>query len=222
MPQFFRNFCMVAALSEVVCILGAAAHAQQTAAPAQPGSGAPALSAASAALPLQPAHLRAFAVFMQEVGLDDLAARKEAITGESQFRIDWRSVNRVSIGLNDEDWAVAWAILLDGNQKMADWGDQMQDAMGWKDGRYQAAPSGHATERLATLEVLTDQGAPIVNQTIYLLRQNLGDRAFNKLDAFVCQRESGHKTVEPASIHRGPMETETAKASVQADVQAPK
>ncbi len=150
---------------------------------------------------------------MQEIGRDDLAARKEAITGEPQARLDWKTLNHVSIGLTDEDWAIARNILLDGSQRMANWGDEMQDALGWKDGRYQAAPSKQAKERLATLDVLSDRAAPIVDSTMEILRQNLGDRAFSRLDAFVYQREGGRKIVAPPPIQRGPIET--ARTSAQ-------
>jgi hypothetical protein len=218
MPGFFRNYCLAVVLGEVVCTLGTAACAQQAAAPAQPGQSASALLTATSSHRLT--HADTFAAFMQEIGQDDLAARKEAITGEKQSRVDWKTVNRVSVGLTDEEWAIAWSILLDGSQKVDNWGDQMQDALGWKDGRYQVAPSGHATERLANLEVLSDGGAPIVNDTVDMLRQNLGDRAFSRLDAFVYQREGGQRIVEPAPIQRGPIET--AKAATQPVVQTTK
>lgn len=207
MPGFLRNYCLVVVLGEVVCILGA----QSIACAQQPGpakqSPDTALSAASSALPHPPTHAEAFAAFMQEVGQDDLAARKEAITGEKQPRVDWTTVNHVSIGLTDEEWAIAWSILLDGNQKVADWGDEIEDALGWKDGRYQPTPSGHATARLAKLDVLSDRGAPIVDDTIDLLRQNLGDRTFSRLDAYVYRREVGDRISEPTPIQRGPIET---------------
>ena len=210
MPGFFRNYCLVFVLGEVVCTLGTAACAQQAAPPAQQTQNASALP--DAASPHRPTHVDTFAAFIQEIGQDDLAARKEAITGEKQARVDWKTVNRVSVGLTDEEWAIAWSILLDGSQKVANWSDQMQDAMGWKDGRYQAAPAGHATERLATLDVLSSRGAPIVEETIDTLRQNLGARAFARLDAFVYQREGGQRIVEPAPVQRGPIETAKALA----------
>ena len=144
---------------------------------------------------------------MREIGLDDLAARKEAITGEPQSRLDWKTINHVSIGLTDEDWAIARNILLDGSQRMANWGDEMQDALGWKDGRYQTAPSKQAKERLAALDDLSDRATPIVDNTMEILRQNLGDRAFGRLDAFVYQHEGGRRVVQPPPIRRGPIET---------------
>jgi hypothetical protein len=217
MPKFLRNFCLTALLGEVVCILGATACAQQAAAPDQQSPAAAALPASSDALPHRLTHAEAFAAFIEEIGQDDLAARKEAITGEPQPRIDWKTVNHVGIGLTDEDWAIARSILLDGSERMGDWGDEMQEALGWKDGRYQAASTGHARERLARLESLSDRAEPIIENTMEILRQNLGDRAFSRLDAYVYQREGGHRIIQTTPMQRGPIET--AKASAQSSSQ---
>jgi len=212
MPGFFRIGWLVV-LGGVGCALVASvpAGAQESAAAEQSRSAA-APSEVSIPVLHRVTHADTFGTFMQEIGADDLAARKEAITGEKQQRVDWKAVNHVFIGLTDEEWAIAYSILLDGSQKVANWGDAMQEALGWKDGRYQSVPPGHAAERLAALESLSDQDAPIVDHTMDVLRQNLGDRAFSRLDSFVYRREGGRRIINPNPIQRGPIETANASA----------
>jgi hypothetical protein len=170
--------------------------------------------------PHRPSHAETFAAFMQEIGFDDLAARKEAITGEAQPRADWKRMNHTSIGLTDDQWATAQSILLDGSQRVADWGDQMHEALGWKDGRFQSDRSQGAAEQLAALDSLGREGDSIINDTMARLEQQLGAEDFSKLDSFVFQREGGERILDQNPIRRGPIET--AKASVQVEVAAQK
>jgi hypothetical protein len=157
----------------------------------------------------RPSRVDTFAAFVREIGADDLAARKEAITGQAQPRVDWKTVSRGSIGLTEEEWSRAYAILLDGSERVAEWGDEMQDSLGWKDGRFQADPSRRAVET-ARFDTLSGQGDSIVDETMERLRQGLGDEAFNKLDVFVYQREGGARIVDEGPIRKGPIETARA------------
>jgi hypothetical protein len=214
MPRFFQGSFLVAVLGGVGCTLvgNLPACAQNTATVRRDRTDVAAstsVSARSGASALS--HADTFSSFIQEIGFDDLAARKETITGERQSRVDWKTVNHTRIGLSDDEWVTAYSILLDGSQRVADLGDQMHEALGWKDGRFEADPSRHATERLAKVESLSQQGEPIVGDTVAKLRQVLGDDAFNKLASFVYNREGGQTIVNQGPIHRGPIQT--AKAS---------
>ncbi len=139
--------------------------------------------------------------------MDDLSARREAITGQRQPRMDWNTLNRASIGLSDEEWQSAYAILLDASQQVANWGDDLQDVLGWKDGRFQPDHSQSATERAARFDALTERGDSIVEDAITKLHRQLGDEAFSRLDAFVYQREGGQRIINRGPIKRGPIET---------------
>lgn len=210
MSKFFRGWVLLAVFGVVGCTLVASARAQD----ATTGRSAVALSTNPTAGGVTLSRADTFAAFIQEIGFDDLAARKEAITGEKQFRVDWKTVNHRAIGLSDDEWSTAYRILLEGSQRVANWGDQMQDALGWKDGRFEADLSKHQAERLARIDSLSQQGEPIIGETIGTLREALGDDAFNKLSAFVYEREGNERIVEQGPIHRGPIQT--AKASGQA------
>ncbi len=160
-----------------------------------------------------------FAAFIQEIGFDNLQARKEAATGERQFRVDWLKVNHQSIGLSDDEWNKAYAILLDGSERIDTWSDQMHEALGWSDGRFQIDPSKR-TQQLAKVDLLSRQGEPIVGDTMLKLRRALGDDGFLKLASFVDQREGGDRIVNQGPIHRGPVQT--AKVSPQGGIPAHK
>ncbi len=214
MPKFFRGSILLAVFGGVGCTLVTTASARaQDARTSQQGHSAVALSTNLTAGGGTLSHADTFAAFIQEIGFDDLAARKEAITGERQFRVDWKTVNHRAIGLSDDEWRTAYRILLEGSQRVANWGDQMQDALGWKDGRFEADPSKHPAERLARIDSLSQQGEPIIGETIGTLREALGDDAFNRLAAFVYEREGNEKIVEQGPIQRGPIQT--AKSSGQ-------
>lgn len=221
MPKFTRSSLLFVVLGGVVCTLGAwAPVCAQDVTAAQPDHSAVALSASSTPFLHLPSHAEAFAAFMQEVGFDDLAARKEAITGEAQPRVDWKTMNQKSIGLTGDQWATARFILLEGSQRVADWGDEMHEALGWKDGRFQSDPSQGSAERLAVLDSLSREGDPIIDDTMARLERQLGAEDFSKLDCFVFQREGGERILDQGPIRRGPIET--AKASVQVEVPAQK
>jgi hypothetical protein len=214
MPRFFERLYRIAVLGGVGCTLvaGPSARAQDAATVQQSlldAVSSTSVPATSGAFGLN--HPDTFAAFIQEIGFDDLAARKEAITGEKQFRVDWIAVNHNMIGLSDDEWATAYAVLLDGSLRLGDWGDQMQEALGWKDGRFQADPSKAATLQLARAESLSRQGDDIVGDTIAKLRKNLGDQGFNRLASFVDQREGTQTVINRGRIRRGPIQT--AKAS---------
>ena len=93
MPRFFERLYWIAVLGGVGCTLVARPIGPRT------GCGDSAaefdstllsstsVPAVSGAYGLN--HPDTFAAFIQEIGFDDLAARKEAITGEKQFRVDW-------------------------------------------------------------------------------------------------------------------------------------
>ena len=209
MPGFFGRTVFPAVLGGVGCILGATAPAVAQDAPAQLNRSEAVLSTRVGSSMTRPSHVDTFAAFVREIGADDLAARKEAITGQAQSRVNWTTVNRASIGLSDEEWSSAYAILLDGSERVAEWGDSMQDALGWKDGRFQADPSQRPAER-ARFDTLSGQGDSIVDETMARLREQLGDDAFNKLDTFVYQREGGERIVNDGPIRKGPIETARA------------
>ena len=204
-----RRACFLAVSGAVACTLAAvAAGAQNT--PAQQNRTQALLPANTGSSFTTPTHAQMFAAFMREIGLDDLAMRKEAITGERQPRVDWTLLNHTSIGLSGEDWAVAYSILLDGSQRMANWGDAMQAALGWSDGRYQPDPSKTAAAELASFERLDSQGPPIVEDTTLRLRLNLGDKVFARLAAFVYQREAADRMIDRTPIQRQPLESASA------------
>jgi Arc/MetJ family transcription regulator len=147
-----------------------------------------------------------FAAFLREIGASDLTARQEAITGRSQSHVDWTMVNRTTIGLTDAEWTTAYATLLDGSQRVAEWTDEMQDALGWREGRFQADPAQRAA-RTAKFNKLSTHGDSIVEETVQRLHHQLGNDAFSRLDAYVGQREGGKRSVERGPIRKGPVET---------------
>lgn len=210
MPGFFERVRFIVVLfGGVVCTLGpgAPAWAQNAPVTASQASRSEAVLSTSVGSSLAgTSHVDTFAAFLREIGADDLTARKEAITGRKQPRVDWAAVNRTSVGLTDDQWQAAYAILLDGSQRIADWGDQMQDALGWKDGRFQADPRERMA-KTAQFDALSGRGDSIVDTTITALRQQLGEDAFVRLDAFVDQREGGKPKIDRGPIRKGPMET---------------
>jgi len=157
-------------------------------------------------------EVETFAAFLREIGASDLAARREAITGHKQPRVDWALVNRTSIGLSDDEWKTAYAILLEGSRRVAEWSDEMQEALGWQKGRFQADPAQRAA-RTAKFEALRARGDSIVGETVVRLRRELGDDAFNRLDTFVIQRESGRRSVDRGPIRKGPVETAQSRGT---------
>jgi hypothetical protein len=154
-------------------------------------------------------HVETFAAFLREIGASELAAREEAITGRKQPQVDWTMANRTMIGLTDDEWQTAHAILIEGSQRVAEWSDEMQDALGWREGRFQADPAQRAA-RKAKFDQLSARGDSIVDETMLRLRQQLGNDAFSKLDAFAGQRESGRRSVDQGPIRKGPIETAQA------------
>jgi hypothetical protein len=213
MPGFFRRLQSLVVLGGVGCTLAAAAsaRAQDATQTVHLNRSEAVLSTTVGSFVHRPSHVETFAAFVREIGADDLYARKEAITGEKQPRVDWKALNHALIGLTDEEWSTAYTNLLDGSQRVADWGDQMQEALGWKDGRFQADPSKAATLQLARAESLSRQGDDIVGDTIAKLRKNLGDQGFNRLASFVDQREGTQTVINRGRIRRGLIQT--AKAS---------
>ena len=216
MPGFqnrrLRRSCFFALLAGLGCVLVATAplRAQEPSAPPQSEM---ALSTVSGASLLAPARAETFAALIQEIGFDDLQARKEAATGEPQFRVDWRKVNRQSIGLTEDQWNTAYAILLEGSDRIDASSDQMHEALGWSDGRFQIDPSKHTAQQLAKIDSLSRQGPRIMDDTIAKLRHALGEEGFSRLSSFVDQREGGERIVD----HRGPIQrgpVQTAKVSV--------
>jgi hypothetical protein len=221
MPGFFKSVRGIAVFVGVVCalVVNVPVRAQEamTAVPQTRNAAAVSSSDSSTAWP---SHEATFTAFVQEIGLDDLAARKEAITGEKQARVDSTRFNHVSIGLTDEEWAGAYAILLEGSDELGAWSDQMQEALGWKDGRFQGGGSARATEEAAGFDSLSDQKNPIINDTMTKLEQKLGGDAFNRLDAFVYRREGGERVIDRSPMRRG--RTETAAFIPERLVLAPK
>jgi hypothetical protein len=212
MPGFFRRVLLFAAFSgEVVCILGAAApvYAQNSTAPAQLNRSAAVMSSGVGPSMVGISHVETFAAFQREIGASELTAREEAITGRNQPRVDWTMVNRTTIGLTDEEWKTAYGILLEGSQRVAEWSDEMQDALGWREGRFQADPA-QRTARTAKFDALSARGDSIVEETMFRLRRQLGEDAFGKLDAFVSQHEGGRRSVDQGPIRKGPIETAQA------------
>jgi len=121
MPRFFEHLYRIAVLGGVGCTLvaGPSARAQDAATVQQSlleSASSTSVPAVSGAYGLN--HPDTFAAFIQEIGFDDLASRKEAITGDKQFRVDWNAVNHNMIGLSDDQWATAYAVLLDGSQRV--------------------------------------------------------------------------------------------------------
>ncbi len=142
---------------------------------------------ASTVTPIQrPGHGDVFAALIQEIGFDDLLARKEA-AGAKEFRVDWRKVNHLSIGLSDDEWRIAYAILLDGSTRIDAWSDQMHETLGWSGGRFLVQSSADAAEQMAKLSSLDHQGDPIVAETITRLKHELGEASFRKLESFAHQ-----------------------------------
>ena len=154
-------------------------------------------------------HVETFAAFLREIGASELTAREEAITGRKQPQVDWTMANRTTIGLTDDEWQTAHAILIEGSQRVAEWSDEMQDALGWREGRFQADPV-QRTARKARFDALSARGDSIVEETMVRLRQQLGNDAFSRLDAFVSQREDGRRSVDQGPIRKGPIETAQA------------
>jgi hypothetical protein len=211
MPGFFVRVHFLAVFGGVVCILGTTAQVRaQEATTAEPNRSEAVLSMNVGSFASRPSHVDTFAAFVREIGADDLAARKEEITGEKQSRVDWKAVNRTFIGLTDDEWQSTYSILLDGSQRVANWGDEMQESLGWKDGRFEADRTKSATQRMARFDALNDSGDSIVYGTMARLQQKLGDGAFGRLDAFVYRRESGERNVNRNPIRRGPIQTAKA------------
>lgn len=206
MPRFLGRLSFSAVLGGVVCTLGATAPAGAQNTNAQLNRSEVVLSTGTGSPVAKSNHLETFAAFEREIGADDLAARKEAITGRPQSRVDWKTLNHTSIGLKDEEWNATYSILLDGSQRVANWGDAMQEALGWQDGRFEADPSQRSVA-MARFDRLSGSGDSIVDETMNRLRQQLGDDAYNKLDAFVYQREGGQRVIDRGPIRRGPVET---------------
>jgi len=207
MTGFFgRAGFLVVLFGEVSCILGASAPAAAQAAGAQVHPSEAVLSTRERPF-TRPSHVETFAALLREIGADDLAAREEAITGEKQLRVDWTTVNRSSIGLSDEQWSAACAILLDGGQRVSAWGDAMQDALGWKDGQFASAASAvNAAREKTQFDALSERGDAIVEETMTTLQQTLGAEAYARLDAYVYRREGGG-ILNPGPIRKGPIET---------------
>ncbi|HVT98176.1 MAG TPA: hypothetical protein VHE33_11775, partial [Acidobacteriaceae bacterium] len=151
-------------------------------------------------------QLEMFAAFLREIGAGELAASQDTITGRQQPRVNWTMVNRTTIGLSDGEWKTAYGILIDGSQQVSEWSDQMQDALGWRNGRFEADAAQQAA-RKAKFERLSARGDTIVEQTMLRLRRQLGNEAFSKLDTFVSHRESGGRSVDRGPIRKGPVET---------------
>jgi len=212
MPRFFVRVYFLAVFGGVVCILGATApaFAQNAVAAPQLNRSEAVLSTSVGSFASRPSHVDTFAAFVREIGADDLAARKEAITGEKYSRVDWKTVNRTFIGLTDEDWQSTYSILLDSSQRVANWGDDMQASLGWKDGRFEADHTQSAAKQKARFDALNDSGDSIVYGTMTRLQEKLGDGAFGRLDAFVYQREGGERNVNRGPIKRGPIQTAKA------------
>jgi hypothetical protein len=215
MPGFFVRVYFLAVFGGVVCTLGATAQVQaQDTTTAERNRSEAVLSTNAGSFGSKPSHVDTFAAFVREIGADDLAARKEAITGEKQSRVDWKTVNRASIGLTDDEWNSTYSILLDGSQRVADWGDEMQESLGWKDGRFEADRTRPASERMARFDALNDSGDSIVYGTMARLKEKLGDGAYGTLDAFVYQREGGERNVNRGPSRRGPIQTARATPMV--------
>jgi hypothetical protein len=212
MPGFSVRVCFLAVFGGVVSILGATApaFAQNSVADSQPNRSEAVLSTNVGSVGSRPSHVDTFAAFVREIGADDLTARKEAITGEKHSRVDWKTVNRTLIGLTDEEWQSTYSILLDSSQQVANWGDDMQASLGWKDGRFEADHTQSTAKQKARFDALNDSGDSIVYGTIARLQEKLGDDAFGRLDAFVYQRESGERNVNRGPIKRGPIQTAKA------------
>jgi hypothetical protein len=208
MPEFLhRLLCCAVLFGEVVCILGATpAPAQNVPAPAPPHPSEAVMSSGVGPFMAGTSQLEMFAAFLREIGAGDLAASQETITGRQQPCVNWTMVNRTTIGLSDGEWKTAYAILLDGSQQVSEWSDQMQDALGWRNGRFEADAAQRAA-RKAKFERFSARGDAIVEQTILRLRRQLGNEAFSKLDAFVSHRESDSRSVDRGPIRKGPVET---------------
>jgi hypothetical protein len=219
MPGFFKRVNDLAVFGGVVCALVATVpvRAQEAKTAGPQTRNAAAVSPSDSSI-TRPSHEVTFTAFVREIGLDDLAARKEAITGEKQARVDWKRLNQASIGLTDGEWATAYSILLDGSDKVGAWSDEMQDALGWKDGRFPGDGSTRATEQTARFDALSDRENSIVDETMTTLLQKLGDDAFNRLDAFAYRREGGERVIDRGPMRRGP--TETAEVMLQVEIPA--
>ncbi|HEX4309178.1 MAG TPA: hypothetical protein VHZ25_04070 [Acidobacteriaceae bacterium] len=217
MPGFLQRVHGIAVFGGVVCALAAnvpvGAQEAMTAVPQIRNAAAVSPSDSSKAWP---SHEATFTAFVQEIGGDDLAARKETITGEKQGRVDWARLNHVSIGLTDEEWASAYAILLEGSDQLGAWSDRMQESLGWRDGRFEGGGSARATEHATGFDALSDQRNTIINDTMTKLEQKLGGDAFNRLDAFVYRREGGERVIDRSPMRRG--RTETAALTIQSAV----
>jgi hypothetical protein len=212
MAGFFRRLLFIAVLpGEVICILGATApaRAQHAPAAAQMNRSEAVLSTSVGPSIAGASRDQMFAALLREIGAGQLAAREEAITGRKQPQVDWATVNRTTIGLSDQEWTTASAILLDGSRRVSEWSDQMQDALGWRDGRFQPDPA-QRTARTAAFNKLSAQGDSIVEETVLKLRHQLGNDAFSKLDAYVSQREGGARSPDRGPIRKGPIETAQA------------
>jgi hypothetical protein len=199
MPGFSGFTRLLAVPAGVLCALVMTASLRaQDARPVVEGQVA---LSASSVVPIQrPGHADTFAALIQEIGFDDLLARKEA-AGEKEFRVDWRKVNRLSIGLSDDEWRIAYSILLDGSARIDAWSDQMHDTLGWSGGRFVVQSSTGAAVQMAKMDSLDHQGEPIVAETITRLKHELGEASFEKLEAFAHQHAGRRSAdVEEASI----------------------
>jgi hypothetical protein len=212
MPRFFVRVYFLAVFGGVVCILGTTGRAQgqDTTTIAEQNRSEAVLSTNVGSFASRPSHVDTFAAFVREIGADDLAARKEAITGEKYARVDWKTMNRTFIGLTDDEWNSTYSILLEGSQRVANWGDEMQESLGWKDGLFEANHAQPVTKQMARFDALNDSGDSIVYGTMARLQEKLGDGAFGRLDSFVYQREGGERSVNRGPIKRGPIQTAKA------------
>ena len=199
MPGFSGLTRLLAVPAGVICalVMSAPLRAQN----ASPAGQTQVALAASSVVPIQrPGHADTFAALIQEIGFDDLQARKEA-AGEKEFRVDWRKGNRLSIGLSDDEWRIAYSILLDGSARIDAWSDQMHDTLGWSGGRFLVQSSTGAAAQMAKLDSLDHQGEPIVAETITRLKHELGEASCEKLEAFARQHAGRRSSdVEEANM----------------------
>lgn len=206
MPRFFGRSYLLAVLGGVGCTLVATASLRaQDARIVGQGQAAPlatSVTSTSVASLQSPGSAHTFAAFIQEIGFDDLQARKEA-AGERELRVDWKKVNQQLIGLTDDEWKTAYSILLDGSERTDAWSDQVHDTLGWNDGRFQINPSKHKAAVMAKLDSLDHQGAPIVAETIARLKQELGEASFKKLESFAHGNGSAGRMIGAGLVEEG-------------------
>ena len=128
--RFVQRVNFLAVFGGVVCALVATvpvcAQEAKTAGPQTRNAAAVSPSDSSTT---RPSHEVTFTAFVQEIGLDDLAAPRRQ-SRQKQTRVDWKKLNQTSIGLTDDEWASAYSILLDGSEKVGAWSDEMQERAG--------------------------------------------------------------------------------------------